>query len=384
MEQAIDTGDGAPSKAPVPPLTKVEAPPRKDTTESLIDSAMDFLSEEGKAPKERREDSVPKRQRKEEPDFEDGFEDEEGPGDEDEEDAPPEGPETDEGEDEDEGEPDTGRGSEDDPFTVQDLPADKFIELKIDGVKTKVSLAELGAGYIREQTFHSRINQTQRLAQEATQLAQQAKTVRERTREEFREFISDPDQIYSFFMATEDREKVFEAAAHKYAALLRKWAQSPNERVAWERQRNKQRLDMEREAWEAQKQAEVDAKRRAEADQQARAIFEPGWQTGLRKAGFPQPTKELFEEVMIRVNQKAKTGQMLTSDDIAEYTYRACKLLELQPASAKAKPKAPQRTSRPAKRSTSARGNPWADMEPHQKKKDPDFWLRGLKERDFR
>jgi hypothetical protein len=48
-------------------------------------------------------------------------------------------------------------GSEDNPYTVKTLPADKFVKLKVDGEETVVPMKELADGYIRQQTFNKRL-----------------------------------------------------------------------------------------------------------------------------------------------------------------------------------------------------------------------------------
>ena len=137
----------------------------------------------------------------------------EGPGaeepDEDEEQALPGAAEDDEaqegaeGDGEDEEAHDT-RGSKDEPFSVKDLPADKFIQLKVDGEKVTVSLRELGDSYIGQRTINARLNKTKSLTDEATQFIEKAKSEREQVRGAVRELLSDSEQLYDYFLATGD------------------------------------------------------------------------------------------------------------------------------------------------------------------------------------
>lgn len=355
----------------------------KSTSDALIESALDFLSTEGPAndnagPPGKEPPPKPKRPDKREPD---GDEVEEVPaeddsGDEDAEDAG-------EGEASDESEEEHSRGSKEQPFTVKDLPKDRFIELKVDGEKTIVPLSELADGYIREKTFSTRINKTKALADEAQTMVQRAVDDRKQLRDEFRTWVSDAEQVYDFFLGSEEREKVFAQAAERYAYLLRKFREDPDSRLRFQRQRDQQRLQKEREAWEAERRQEVEDKQRREAHERAVAIFKPGWEEGLRRAGFPKPTKELYDEVMIRCNQRAGQGGQVTSDDVATFVERAARLLEL-PKSTDKKPKAPP-PSPPKDKAAKKNGvRAWDSMPAHQRKKDPDYFLRNLKARDFR
>lgn len=354
-------------------------------TDKLIESTLDFLEQEhkgaendnGKPPVRRRAPGV------EEPAIEPPDEEPKPAG-------PTQVPDDEELDDDDENDDEYEspedvplRGSQTEPFKVKDLPSDKYIEIKVDGEKQVVALSELAAGYIREAAFNQRVNKTKELSDQAEAAVKQAHEMQARVRDEFRSFVRDPDQIYDFFMADPERERVFEAAASKYAALLRHFRQNPQERLSFERQRDVERLTQERQRFEAQKQAELEQKQAAEARQRAEAIFKPGWEAGLKKAGFPTPTKALYEEVLLRCNQRARSGQPVTTEDVAEFTTRACKLLELVPASQKPRP-APARVNGAPAPKPRREKDPWAGKTKAQKRSDPDFFLQSLRPRDFR
>jgi ribosomal protein L17 len=360
------------------------------SSDPFVDSAMDALTDLGKQPAN--DNAEPPRARRRAPDEQ--RPEPEGPGaeegDEGEEEPVPGGepPEEDEGEaaqetdGEDEEAHDT-RGSKEEPFTVKDLPADKFIELKVDGEKKVVSLAELASGYIGQQTINQRLNQTKKLTDEAQALAAKAKEERTTVKRALSEFLKDPDQLFEYFNDTADREKILEAVAVKYAEQVTRFRKNPEERLRFERARDEARLAWERQQWEQQVQAEAHAKQQAEMQQRAESIFRPGWEQGLKRAGFPQPTKELYEEVLVRCNQRAASGAEVTTDDVAEFTYRACKLLELKPKGAQKPRPAPA----PAPREAAPRRNgkdPWKDKPARERVKDNDYFLKNLRSRDFR
>ncbi len=317
----------------------------------------------------------------------------EGPGaeesDEDEEQALPGATEDDETEEgaedgaEDEDAHDT-RGSKENPFTVKDLPKNLHVQVKVDGEKVTVPLHEALDGYIGQRTINARLNKAKQLTEEATQFIERGKAEREQVRGAVRELLADPDQLYEYFLATGDREQVLERVALKYAEQLRKFRSNPQERLDFERRRDQMRLQAEREHLQAQRDAEIAERQRKEMQERAQQVFIPGWNEGLKKAGFPKPTPALYEEVMVRANQRAQSGHEVTSDDIAEFTYRACKLLELPPKGQKPKPAPLAPPKEKLQTNGKRRGDPWADKPRHERVKDPDYFLRKLKRSDYR
>lgn len=371
------------------------------SSDPFVDSAMDALSELGnkpandnaEPPRARRRSLDEQRPEPEGPGTEEGDEGEEQPvpGGEPPEDDEGEAAEETDGEDE---EAHDTRGSKEEPFTVKDLPADKFIELKVDGEKKVVSLAELASGYIGQQTINQRLNQTKKLTDEAHALAAKAKEERTTVKRALADFLKDPDQLFEYFNDTADREKILEAVAVKYAEQVTRFRKNPEERLRFERARDEARLAWERQQWEQQVQAEQQAKQQQEMHERAMRVFKPGWETGLKKAGFPDVARggqltpdgqRLWEEVLIRCNQRAATGAEVTSDDVADFTYRACKLLELKPRGAQKPRPAPAPAPREATAAPRRNGkDPWKDKPARERIKDNDYFLKNLRARDFR
>lgn len=364
--------------SPISNVTNGHAGPApKSTTDQMIDDALGFLAETDPQKPPTKKPPAKKPQEEPQPELEPEPDEE----------APLEPAEPQPGEDEPEPDEEAStQGSRDEPFTIKDLPEDKYIEVKVDGEKVVVSLKEALSGYIREKTFSARINKTKMLTDQAQAYIGKAKQLQERVKTEFQSFVRDPDQIFEFFIASEDREQVLEAVAQRYALMLRRFREAPHEKLAYQRQRDVRRLEWERQQFEAQKQREVQQKEQAELQQRAQSIFRPGWEDGLRRAGFPQPTKELWEEVLVRVKQRADSGHQITSEDVSEFVVRAVKLLELPPKGKRPAP-APKpaqlpRATRPD--NTNGRGRDWSAMPAHERRRDPDYFLRNLKTRDFR
>lgn len=362
------------------------------TSDSFVDAAMDAMSALG-APAE----DQPQEQRARKQVRRDQEAPETDPGAEgDEQDALGEPEETEQGDEQGDAESEAAqeedhdlRGSKDEPFTVKDLPGDKFIELKVDGEKVVVPLDELASGYIREATFTKWANKTKMLASEAEGMIAKARETKERVREELRSLLYNPDQLYDFFLASDDREQVFETAARKYAELRRLHRERPDERLAFQRRRDQERLAFERKQFEEQRHAEETERTKREQAERARAIFQPGWETGLRKAGFPDVSgprgQALYDEVLVRCQQKHARGEQVTTEDITDFVVRAVKVLELPARGGKKRPAPAPVVSRPDNdNARRTKRDPWAGKSQREKVRDPEFFLRNLRGRDIR
>lgn len=380
MMQSIDTGS-----APNGATGAAQPAAPKSTTDRLVDTALDALGDLTGTPSAN--DNVARREKSAErdaPDAPEGDEQEEQPltgdgeeaGSEDEDEAAHEG---------DVEEHDT-RGSKEEPFSVKDLPSDKFIELKVDGEKVIVPLSELARGYVSEKTFHQRIGKTKALADEATAHLTRLKETEHNLREATRTLLSDPNEILEYFTATEEREAVLMQVAQAFAAQVRKFREDPQSRIEYERQRNARRLQEERERWQAQKEAEARAAQEREAQERFEKVFRPGWNEGLKRAGFPdvsgQHGQALWEEVMVRLNQRHQAGKAIAPDDVADFVHRAAKLLELPPKNAGKKPR-PAPAPPPRERASKGR-DPWADKPRRERVRSTDYFLKNLRPKDFR
>ncbi len=388
MQMTIDN-----DLAPGPSNDNGGGKPSPRSTDSFVDAALDAMAAEEepqqKRPrKEVRRDAEADEARDEGEGEQDGVADavdgEEGG--EEEAEAPAEGAEE---------EHDT-RGSKQEPFSVKDLPADKYIEVKVDGEKLVIPLSELPAGYIRQETFSRWANKTKLLADEAQGMVTKAKETESKVRDAVRELLGDPEGLFEYYLGTEDREKVLEAVARRYAELRRLHRERPEERLAFQRRRDEQRLAAEREHWEAQKRSEQEERQRQETLAQMRSTFQPGWEAGLRRAGFPEVTgkdgkftpagQALWDEVVVRCNQKQARGDRITSSDIEDFVVRAAKVLEMPARGGKKRP-APAPAAPPRATGAGAgkrQKDPWSELPQHKRVKSPDYFLQNLRSRDFR
>lgn len=361
------------------------APARSGDT--FVDAGLDALRDLAKGPPDNANGKPARQPRTEEqrPSGEDGDAEEEqslpGAGDD-------EGDEQNDEEAGDEGEAHDTRGSKDNPLKVKDLSDEIHVEVKVDGKTETVTLKEALDGYVGQKTINQRLNQAKAFADEVQQLQARVTEERQKLTSAVREVLSDPDQLYDYLMATEEREQgVLFRLAHRYAEQTRQFRQNPEQRLAFQRQRDIARIQAEREHFENQRREQIEAQQRKEAEARAVSIFKPGWESGLKRAGFPQmdasQQQTLLQEVMLRCEQRQRAGKEVTSDDVAEFVTRAVKILELPPKGAQRPRPAPARApkDRPAQR----RGeDPWAGKSSREKLKSPDFFLKGLKPRDFR
>lgn len=279
------------------------------------------------------------------------------------------------------------RGSRENPLTAKDLPADIHVQVKVDGKKETVLLKDALDSYVGQKTISQRLNKTKMLTDEAEQQIERAKHTQASVKEALRQFLSDPDQLREYFLATEEREAVFRTAAQHYAAQVRRFRENPHEELAFQRQRDIARVQAEREHFEQERRAEQEARQQKERQERMLSIWNPGWADGIKKAGFPvmdaKQHASLLQEVAIRCEQKQRAGHELTSEDVSEFVVRAAKLLELPRKGEKPPKPAPLPSLKD--RAPARRGNdPWAGKSRRDKVKDPDWFLKSLRPRDYR
>lgn len=380
------------------------APSGRRTSESIADDVMNFLAEEQPAPKPAKEPK-PKKSVAEQPVQEParGPREVTLPDSEEEEDEGDDGvgdaadgnadPEPDEQVDEADvhaDEPIKGHSREH-PFPAKELPKDRFVELTVDGEKTVVDMAELARGYIGFQTTQRRLTAASELSKRAEAEIQNAEQSRIRVRENLEALFDDDQQLFDFML--ERNEGILLKVAQRMGERVKRFREDPNlferERI----QREERKVAQERARLEQERQA-ADQQREFQRIQQERAAeFNPGWAEGLKRAGFPELNerthKELFEEVLLRCNQRWNNGQgkPVSRAEVAEFVVRACKLLELGPKGSKPRPAPARVPVAPRERPKNGRGSKdWDSMPQQRRVLDPDYLLErsGVRAQEFR
>ncbi len=265
-----------------------------------------------------------------------------------------------------------GKGTRDNPLTIKDLPEDRFVKVKVDGEEQTVDLRDAVNGYIRRQTFDKGISKANAAVQEATAMATKAVEERTMLRQNFDGFISDAERMFPFYL--DNHPETLEAMAIKYAQLRQAENQDPRLKMQREFAAKQRKLEeetartrKEREEWESQRT-------RTQQAEAARKAFEPAYQEGLRAAGFPKVTKELQDEIRVRLDYARRRDGKLSPDTVKGAVIAAAKFLGAPavPAAAKPAPVA-KPTAKPAK-PTNGRKD-WASVPRPQRMNDPNFWF---------
>lgn len=273
-------------------------------------------------------------------------------------------------------------GTREKPYPAKDLPTDRFVQLKIDGEEVVVDFAECARGYIGWAATTKRLNAAKDLTAKAEQVITEANEFRQGISQQLNELFDKPEKLYEYLL--ERDEGILEQVGRLYATRLTKFREKPELLLQDRQLRQEAKLRAEREQFaEEQRQAQEQRQRQEVMAERAR-IFQPGWADGLKRAGFPELTKQsqddLYQEVILRCNQRHQAGLQVTSKDVSDFVTRACKLLELKP---KGQASAPPVVRRPPPRAPAAPARSNGNGKSFSKN-DPDSFLKGLNVREFR
>jgi hypothetical protein len=265
-----------------------------------------------------------------------------------------------------------GKGTKEKPYGVKDLPADRFIELKIDGKKEIVSMAELAQGHIRQETFNRTYNEAKRVMSEATALGEQAKQSVATMRENLHNLFEQPDQLYEFL--TEHAAPALDKVARLYARDLDSYEKNPQLKYQAEHTRAQRKLAAEREELQTRQQADQ-AERQSQASvEAAKRAFAAPFQAGLKAIGVLDPSKlsaEFRETVQVIIQAKKQANGVLTGEDVTAAVVRANQIHPVKETVDAAKP-AP--AAKPA-----AKPKPNGAPKPNGLKHGADFFLKGTR-----
>ena len=242
------------------------------------------------------------------------------------------------------------RGTKEDPISVKDLPADKFIKLKIDGKEETVSLRELGDGYIREQTFRGKLKEIKDVPGKLDQLEQSFKERLTGQRGQVNKLLSSPDKLFEFYTQSDETEAVGMELAKRFAQLAAAEKANPLAKQQRQLARKEALLEQQRKDHERTTREQETQRQASEASQRRAAALKPVWEEALKEAGFPKPTSELYELVNVNVTAQAKKlGRPVSPAEFKAIALRAIKFLDLKPGGNKPAP-APKPTKTPEER----------------------------------
>lgn len=239
-------------------------------------------------------------------------------------------------------------GTEDKPWTVKDMPADRYVSVKVDGKPVTVSMREMADGYIRQETFRERVREAGDAGKKAKDIADRAISWQKQQAESLAQAMSSPEELLEYFMGgDEGREAVLRQLATAYAKIVKADQADPNARTRRANEREQKRLQAERTAWEQQRQQSEQQRQQQAAVEQQRAALAPGYQQGLKEAGLLG--KELTPEFKSTVNGLlGALGRPATAEDVRVAIVRAAKVLDVKPATA-AKPAPARIAPKPVK-----------------------------------
>jgi hypothetical protein len=162
--------------------------------------------------------------------------------------------------------------------------------------------------------------------------------------------IESGDKLYSFMMGNEVTEAALRNAAIRYANETKSWKTDPSKRVQFEAQRERARLDKEKQDWESKRTKSDQERQEREMSSRVQMELKPAWEAGLRESGFPNPQDPEFQhEVKARVYAVTqRTGKRVSPAELKDCVIRAARFLGASPA-AKPAP-APKPTPKPAAR----------------------------------
>lgn len=229
-------------------------------------------------------------------------------------------------------------GTKEKPWSINDLPTDKFVQVKIDGKMEAVPLRELADGYIRRETFDRRVNEAGEASKRAEEIANRAIEWQRTQRENLSKAMSSPDELLEYFLGDDTREGVLRQLATRYATLVKAEVSDPTKRHQRISAREQARLDAERKRFEAERQRDQEARQSAQQAAQRQQELAPGYQAGLKEAGLLSTGMTDEMKVTVRGLLHAvtqHTGKPYTADDLRQAIVKAAKVHGAQPAAAK-------------------------------------------------
>lgn len=267
-----------------------------------------------------------------------------------------------------------GKGTRDKPYSVKDLPQDRFVEIKVNGKREIVPMSELADGHIRHETFTRVHNEAKDALAKANTVVERAQAQQRAFGEKINAFLDSPNDFYEFM--SEHAPKTLEAMARKLAADMVEWQKNPQTKYERDNARTQRKLDQQRAELDARRDAEETERRTSTAANAAKAALAPGYQAGLKKIGVSDPTTltaEFRATVRVLLERTQALGRALTAEDVTAAMVRAAQLEPPKATVAARKPEpAPARPAPARKPAASSQAKPGT-------RRDADWILRGTK-----
>lgn len=268
------------------------------------------------------------------------------------------------------------RGTEDKPYTVNDLPGDRFVKLKIDGKEQTLPMRELADGYIRKQTFDSSLSKTKQAMLDAERIAKSHIEERTKLRSDVDAFLGDDERMFKYLM--ERDPDVLLRLGSRIGVQYGEWQKDPSalQRHNWERQQRQ--LQAERQRVEQEKRQWEEERTRRETTERQNQVWAPIWREALKEAGFPENTPKFQRTVkaMVKVAQDENGGK-LTRETFIECVKEAARLAGAPTVDArKPPPQEPPAQRERAAAKPNGKGDKWENMSHAKRMRDPNYLLR--------
>lgn len=272
-----------------------------------------------------------------------------------------------------------GKGTRETPLTIKDIPKDKFIEVKVDGQKMVVDLAEaLDGTFMRPAYLHKALNTAKAELGKAKTVAQDAINSKESFQQNWTRLLGNPEALLSYFVDSADSEAVFEQAVIGYLQIRKAEKNNPDLHLRRVRARDEREIDRRRKELDSREHTERTTRENAQRVEQIKQSWAPGMKAGLQAAGFPEWTDALREEVEIRLARVRRKNGTITAEDWETAIPAAAKAIGAKPASARERRPAPaQQPAAPTPRPRATNGKKdWSTVPETQRLRDPSFYFR--------
>ena len=242
-------------------------------------------------------------------------------------------------------------GTKEQPYTVTTLP-DAVVKLKIDGEERTVPLREMAEGHMRLETFQKRMSQVSDMTAQAKEAASRFTEQSERLKSSFTQLLSDPEELFSFL--DDHAPDALDAVARKMVARLVKEQNDPQARINREYDKKQRELQKQREKFDRDRSEYQRTRQGEETQQKFVAAFKPGYEAGMKRAGYPVVTDEFRATVKGLLTAKQNlTGAPATAKDVADAVVRAARACAAETVEArKPAPPKPSLVPKQAQRST--------------------------------
>lgn len=266
------------------------------------------------------------------------------------------------------------RGTEDKPYSINDLPADKFVKVKIDGQERTIPLREAADGYIRKQTMDAHVGKAQQLVADAQRIGKAAVERHKQTVANVNQLLGNAEHLFNYISQDVD---LMTALGKKMGDRFLEWEKDPGSLQRYREdlqqraiQAERERLDRERSEWEQ-------SRTQKEAAERNNALWMPVWREALKEAGFPKVTPELrnYVTALVQVTQNQNGGK-LTAEQFKACVKQAAKLAGSETVA----DRQPEPSAAPAARAPRPNGSngktKWDGMPHAVKMRDPNYLLR--------